>query len=160
MRWLAELGAKQNPPVKIAYESWCFSKRVSDWEHTWKIVQLGVSPASSTHFKSTHQLIILCPIRTTTTSVSVSTLPTPLLPPLTAGTPPPAKAGPTNNTLPSLNVCAPSLRRRSFTSSSLKSSSPSFLSAKDHLSTNGGRKLRALEEMASFGLFAEGRCPL
>ncbi|AFR98803.1 3-dehydroshikimate dehydratase [Cryptococcus neoformans C23] len=44
MRWLAELGAKQNPPVKIAYESWCFSKRVSDWEHTWKIVQLGDHP--------------------------------------------------------------------------------------------------------------------
>ncbi|AAW44929.1 hypothetical protein CNBL0420 [Cryptococcus deneoformans B-3501A] len=44
MRWLAELGAKQNPPVKIAYESWCFSKRVSDWEHTWKIVQLGNHP--------------------------------------------------------------------------------------------------------------------
>lgn len=43
MRWLAELGAKQNPPVKIAYEVWCFSKRVNTWEHTWKIVQLGVS---------------------------------------------------------------------------------------------------------------------
>ncbi|ALO69296.1 hypothetical protein CNG02985 [Cryptococcus deneoformans JEC21] len=44
MRWLAELGAKQNPPVKIAYEVWCFSKRVNTWEHTWKIVQLGDHP--------------------------------------------------------------------------------------------------------------------
>lgn len=42
MRWLAELGAKQNPPVKVAYEVWCFSKRVNTWEHAWKIVQLGV----------------------------------------------------------------------------------------------------------------------
>lgn len=45
-------------------------------------------------------------------------------------------------------------------SSSLKFSNPSFPSVKVHLSTNGGRKLRALEEMASSGPFAEGQCPL
>lgn len=43
LRWLAELGARQRPPVKIAYESWCFSKRVNTWEKTWELVQLGVS---------------------------------------------------------------------------------------------------------------------
>jgi len=32
--------------VKIAYESWCFSKRVNEWEHTWKLVKLGVSAVS------------------------------------------------------------------------------------------------------------------
>ncbi|WVF72588.1 hypothetical protein IAT40_007405 [Kwoniella sp. CBS 6097] len=44
LRWIAELGASQNPPVKIAYEVWCFSKRVSTWERTWELVQLGDHP--------------------------------------------------------------------------------------------------------------------
>jgi hypothetical protein len=43
LRWLAELGARQYPRVKIAYESWCFSKRVNTWEHTWELVQMAVS---------------------------------------------------------------------------------------------------------------------
>ncbi|WRT69336.1 uncharacterized protein IL334_006320 [Kwoniella shivajii] len=44
LNWLAELGAKQNPPVKIAYESWCFGERLASWEDTWKLVQLGDHP--------------------------------------------------------------------------------------------------------------------
>jgi sugar phosphate isomerase/epimerase len=43
LHWLAALAARQNPPVKIAYESWCFSKNINDWEHTWELVKLGVS---------------------------------------------------------------------------------------------------------------------
>ena len=43
MRWLAEFSSKLEPPVKIAYECWCFSKRLNDWEHTWRIVKLAVS---------------------------------------------------------------------------------------------------------------------
>lgn len=42
LRWLAEMAAGQSPPVKIAYESWCFAKNVNDWEQTWEIVRLGV----------------------------------------------------------------------------------------------------------------------
>lgn len=41
LRWLAELGATHG--VKIAYEVWCFSKRVHEWEHCWKLVQMAVS---------------------------------------------------------------------------------------------------------------------
>ncbi|WWD01548.1 hypothetical protein V866_008493 [Kwoniella sp. B9012] len=44
LRWLAELGSQQDPPVKIAYEPWCFSKRVNDWEKVWELVQLGNHP--------------------------------------------------------------------------------------------------------------------
>ncbi|EON68432.1 hypothetical protein W97_07756 [Coniosporium apollinis CBS 100218] len=44
LHWLAELGARQSPPVRIAYESWCFSKRVNTWEHTWELVQMGNHP--------------------------------------------------------------------------------------------------------------------
>lgn len=43
MTWVAELGAKQNPPVKISYEPWCFSPHTSDWESCWKIVKAAVS---------------------------------------------------------------------------------------------------------------------
>jgi len=39
----SELGSQQSPEVKIA---WCFSKRVNEWEHTWKLVKLGVSAVS------------------------------------------------------------------------------------------------------------------
>lgn len=42
MRWLAELGASQTPPVKIAYECWCFSQHVNSWEQTWEIVKAAV----------------------------------------------------------------------------------------------------------------------
>ncbi|KAH8756212.1 xylose isomerase-like protein [Diaporthe sp. PMI_573] len=44
LRWLAELGAAQKPPVKIAYESWSFGTRIVSWEHTWKLVQEGNHP--------------------------------------------------------------------------------------------------------------------
>ncbi|WVQ77669.1 hypothetical protein IAR50_007358 [Cryptococcus sp. DSM 104548] len=44
MRWLAELGARQDPPVKIAYECWCFGDSRGDWEYTYKIVQLADHP--------------------------------------------------------------------------------------------------------------------
>lgn len=43
LRWIADLGAAQNPPVRIAYEVWCFNPYVNDWEHTWKIVKEAVS---------------------------------------------------------------------------------------------------------------------
>ena len=46
LRWLAGFASRLTPPVKIAYESWCFSERVQDWEHTWRIVQLAVRVAS------------------------------------------------------------------------------------------------------------------
>jgi len=49
MRWLAELGAKQENPVAIAYEPWCFSPRVSDWEHCYEIIKKAVSDM---HFTS------------------------------------------------------------------------------------------------------------
>ncbi|GFZ52285.1 hypothetical protein JCM24511_10058 [Saitozyma sp. JCM 24511] len=44
LRWLAELGARQQPPVKIAYEAWCFSWRVASWEHAWELVKKGDHP--------------------------------------------------------------------------------------------------------------------
>ncbi|WWC69589.1 uncharacterized protein I206_103532 [Kwoniella pini CBS 10737] len=44
LRWLAELGASLEPPVKIAYEPWCFSKRVNTWEKAWELVQLANHP--------------------------------------------------------------------------------------------------------------------
>jgi hypothetical protein len=43
LHWLAELGAKQTPVVRIAYESWCFSRNLDSWEQTWKVVQMAVS---------------------------------------------------------------------------------------------------------------------
>jgi len=43
MRWLAEVGQRQEHPVRIAYEPWCFSPRVSDWEHCYEIVKRAVS---------------------------------------------------------------------------------------------------------------------
>ena len=42
LRWLAEVGALESPPVKIAYEPWAFSKRVSTFEHAWRLVKMGV----------------------------------------------------------------------------------------------------------------------
>ena len=43
MSWLASLGARQIPPVRIAYECWCFSVHVNTWELTWEIVKRAVS---------------------------------------------------------------------------------------------------------------------
>ncbi|OCF41148.1 3-dehydroshikimate dehydratase [Kwoniella heveanensis CBS 569] len=42
--WLADFAAQLNPPVKIAYESWCFGDRLGSWEDTWKLVQLANHP--------------------------------------------------------------------------------------------------------------------
>ncbi|KAL7418290.1 hypothetical protein Q5752_006746 [Cryptotrichosporon argae] len=44
MRWIAELGAKQSSPVKIAYECWCFAHHVNTWELTWDIIQRADHP--------------------------------------------------------------------------------------------------------------------
>ncbi|KAK6909912.1 hypothetical protein L486_00436 [Kwoniella mangroviensis CBS 10435] len=41
---LADFAARLNPPVKIAYESWCFGDRLGSWEETWKLVQLANHP--------------------------------------------------------------------------------------------------------------------
>ncbi|WWC94360.1 hypothetical protein V866_001202 [Kwoniella sp. B9012] len=41
---LADFAAALNPPVKIAYESWCFGDRLGSWEETWKLVQLANHP--------------------------------------------------------------------------------------------------------------------
>ena len=43
LKWLAQLGAEQDPPVKIAYESWTFGGRALNWERTWELVQMAVS---------------------------------------------------------------------------------------------------------------------
>jgi hypothetical protein len=43
MRWLGQLGAAQDPPVKIAYESWCFSVHINTWEQCWEVVKRAVS---------------------------------------------------------------------------------------------------------------------
>lgn len=54
LRWLAELGARQPRPVKIAYESWCFSWRVPDFETVWDIVQRGDHPNLGLCFDTAH----------------------------------------------------------------------------------------------------------
>lgn len=41
--YLAQLGAHNDPKTNIAYEPWCFSPRVSDWEHCWEIIKDIVS---------------------------------------------------------------------------------------------------------------------
>ena len=43
VRYLAQLGSEQLPPVRISYEPWCFSPRTPDWEACWKVVQDVVS---------------------------------------------------------------------------------------------------------------------
>lgn len=43
LTWLADLGAKQDPPVKISYEPWCFGPHRPDWELCWEAVQASVS---------------------------------------------------------------------------------------------------------------------
>lgn len=42
MRWIAELGVRQDPPVKIAYEPWCFSNLRGEWEECYKTIQQAV----------------------------------------------------------------------------------------------------------------------
>lgn len=36
---VAELGLQQNPPIRFAYESLCWSTRVNTWEKCWDVVQ-------------------------------------------------------------------------------------------------------------------------
>ena len=98
LRWLAQLGAKQSPPVKIAYESWCFSKRVASWEHTWKLVQMGVSlgPHNFTRFPG-RRLELRLMTRIILTSDCAWILHTSPSRRSTAGTLPPAKDGRTSN---------------------------------------------------------------
>ncbi len=52
LRWLAELGAKHH--TKIAYEVWCFSKRVHEWEHCWKLVQMADHPNLGLCYDTAH----------------------------------------------------------------------------------------------------------
>ncbi|PGG98645.1 hypothetical protein AJ79_08800 [Helicocarpus griseus UAMH5409] len=40
LRKVADLGLKQSPPVRFAYESLCWGTHVSTWEECWAIVQL------------------------------------------------------------------------------------------------------------------------
>lgn len=47
LRWLGQLGAVQDPPVKIAYELWCFSVHINTWEQCWEVVKRTVSPQNS-----------------------------------------------------------------------------------------------------------------
>lgn len=51
MRWIAELGAKQDPPVKIAYEPWCFSNLRGEWEECYKTIQQAVRLQSTGIYK-------------------------------------------------------------------------------------------------------------
>ncbi|KIR27124.1 hypothetical protein I309_04068 [Cryptococcus deuterogattii LA55] len=44
MRWIAELGVRQDPPVKIAYEPWCFSNLRGEWEECYKTIQQANHP--------------------------------------------------------------------------------------------------------------------
>ncbi|KAL1837618.1 hypothetical protein VTJ49DRAFT_3579 [Mycothermus thermophilus] len=41
---IADMGLRQNPPIRFAYESLCWSTRVSSWEMCWEIVQLVNRP--------------------------------------------------------------------------------------------------------------------
>jgi len=34
---LADEAAKENPPIKIAYEMWAWGSHINTWEHTWEI---------------------------------------------------------------------------------------------------------------------------
>ncbi|TFY70739.1 hypothetical protein EVG20_g2273 [Dentipellis fragilis] len=37
LRELADDAAKQNPPIKLAYEMWAWGAHVNTWEHAWEI---------------------------------------------------------------------------------------------------------------------------
>lgn len=37
LRDLADLAARQDPPIRIAYEMWAWGVHVNTWEHTWEI---------------------------------------------------------------------------------------------------------------------------
>lgn len=44
LRQLADLGLKEEPPVKFAYESLCWSTHVDTWEKAWKICKMVDRP--------------------------------------------------------------------------------------------------------------------
>ncbi|KAH9939481.1 xylose isomerase-like protein [Amylocystis lapponica] len=37
LRQLADEAAKQQPPIRIAYEMWAWGSHVNTWEHTWEV---------------------------------------------------------------------------------------------------------------------------
>ncbi|KAK4153359.1 xylose isomerase-like protein [Chaetomidium leptoderma] len=39
LRKVADMGLRQNPPVRFAYESLCWSTRVDTWERCWEVVR-------------------------------------------------------------------------------------------------------------------------
>jgi 4-hydroxyphenylpyruvate dioxygenase len=39
LRKVADMGLAQNPPIRFAYESLCWSTRVDTWERCWEVVQ-------------------------------------------------------------------------------------------------------------------------
>jgi len=39
LRKIADLGLRQNPPIRFAYESLCWSTRVNTWERCWEVVK-------------------------------------------------------------------------------------------------------------------------
>jgi len=36
---LADMAATRNPPIKIAYEQWCWGKKWNTWQHSWQVVK-------------------------------------------------------------------------------------------------------------------------
>ena len=41
---LADRAATRNPPIKIAYEQWCWGKALNTWQHSWEVVQKAERP--------------------------------------------------------------------------------------------------------------------
>ncbi|KAG7284072.1 3-dehydroshikimate dehydratase [Staphylotrichum longicolle] len=39
LRKIADLGLRQNPPIRFAYESLCWSTRVNTWEQCWEVIK-------------------------------------------------------------------------------------------------------------------------
>lgn len=39
MKELAELGLKQNPPIRVAFEALCWGSHVYTWQKSWEVVQ-------------------------------------------------------------------------------------------------------------------------
>lgn len=44
LREVADLGAKEFPPVRFVYEALCWGKHVNTWEHSWDIVKVVDRP--------------------------------------------------------------------------------------------------------------------
>ncbi|PGH23359.1 hypothetical protein AJ80_02612 [Polytolypa hystricis UAMH7299] len=44
LQLIADLGLKQSPPVRFAYESLCWSNHIDTWEKCWEVVQLVNRP--------------------------------------------------------------------------------------------------------------------